>query len=436
MNQSLYALRLWLRGEGTGSRADVTTPIATPRSRPRRPRSRKPNSPAAAARHLPRVRPYVGTPRRSAPSASSSPRRSGSRFRRSCATCSTPRSSSTTARCSTGSPSGSCSLFALQGAMNFVQVYLLTGHVGARHRQAARGRVRASRAPVARLLHRAAHGRAHEPPLGGPRRAPDAARARGSAKLSRQLLFLVGGVVLLTLTHPQLTTTTLAVVPVVVGLGVLLRTSAASREHRACRIGSPKRWAWRTRRSRRSARCRASCARTRRRAAIGSLLSGVVDAAIARAKMRATLFGVVGFVAFAGVVAVLWQGGRLVLDGALTPGALVSFLLLRDHGRGGGRLARVAVRQLSGSDRRGAACVRAARHRADRGRAGAPRAAAHVRCAARWRSSTCASATRPSCPRCSPTCRSRSRRARSSRSSDRAAPARRRLRRSSRASGT
>ena len=35
--------------------------------------------------------------------------------------------------------------------------------------------------------------------------------------------------------------------------------------------------------------------------------------------MRALLFGVVGFVAFAGVVAVLWQGGRLVLDGALTP---------------------------------------------------------------------------------------------------------------------
>jgi ATP-binding cassette, subfamily B, bacterial MsbA len=44
--------------------------------------------------------------------------------------------------------------------------------------------------------------------------------------------------------------------------------------------------------------------------------------------MRATLFGIVGFVAFAAVVVVLWQGGRLVLAGALTPGALVSFLLL------------------------------------------------------------------------------------------------------------
>jgi subfamily B ATP-binding cassette protein MsbA len=58
-----------------------------------------------------------------------------------------------------------------------------------------------------------------------------------------------------------------------------------------------------------------------------ALLSDVVRAAIARAQTRALLFGVVGFVAFAGVVAVLWQGGRLVLEGALTPGALVSFLL-------------------------------------------------------------------------------------------------------------
>jgi ATP-binding cassette, subfamily B, bacterial MsbA len=58
-----------------------------------------------------------------------------------------------------------------------------------------------------------------------------------------------------------------------------------------------------------------------------SLLSEVVDAAIERAKHRALLFGVVGFVAFAGVVAVLWQGGQLVLEGALTPGALVKFLL-------------------------------------------------------------------------------------------------------------
>jgi subfamily B ATP-binding cassette protein MsbA len=59
----------------------------------------------------------------------------------------------------------------------------------------------------------------------------------------------------------------------------------------------------------------------------GEHLAGVVDAAVARARIRAMFFGVVGFIAFGGVVAVLWQGGELVLDGALSPGALVSFLL-------------------------------------------------------------------------------------------------------------
>jgi len=59
----------------------------------------------------------------------------------------------------------------------------------------------------------------------------------------------------------------------------------------------------------------------------GAQLADVVTAAIARAKLRALFFGVVGFVAFGGVVAVLWEGGQLVLEGALTPGALVSFLL-------------------------------------------------------------------------------------------------------------
>src|SRR5690606_10786531 len=59
----------------------------------------------------------------------------------------------------------------------------------------------------------------------------------------------------------------------------------------------------------------------------GAQLADVVEAAVARARTRAAFFGVVGFIAFAGVVAVLWQGGRLVLAAQLTPGALVAFLL-------------------------------------------------------------------------------------------------------------
>jgi len=58
-----------------------------------------------------------------------------------------------------------------------------------------------------------------------------------------------------------------------------------------------------------------------------SHLREVIDAAMRRARIRGAFFGILTFCGFGGVVAVLWQGGRLVLNGTLTAGALVSFLL-------------------------------------------------------------------------------------------------------------
>ena len=49
--------------------------------------------------------------------------------------------------------------------------------------------------------------------------------------------------------------------------------------------------------------------------------------ALQRAKVRGLFFGMLTFSTFAGIVFVLWQGGLLVLDGKLTAGALVGFLL-------------------------------------------------------------------------------------------------------------
>jgi subfamily B ATP-binding cassette protein MsbA len=144
--------------------------------------------------------------------------------------------------------------------------------------------------------------------------------------MSRQSLFLVGGIVLLTLTHPRLTGTTLAVVPVVVGtafyFGRRLRRASTGVQDRVAEAMGMADEAFSQIRTVQSFVREAEETRRYR-----GLLSGVVTAAIARARMRGLLFGVVGFVAFAGVVAVLWQGGRLVLEGALTPGALVKFLL-------------------------------------------------------------------------------------------------------------
>jgi subfamily B ATP-binding cassette protein MsbA len=215
--------------------------------------------------------------------------------------------------------------FALQGAMNFVQVYLLTS-------TAERVVAKLREDVFAHLIHLS-------PGFYTERRTGELTSRLSAdlavlqtlmgtwiSELSRQSLFLIGGIVLLTLTHPRLTTTTLAVVPVVVAtaffFGRRLRRASTGVQDRVAEAMGMADEAFSQIRTVQSFVREAE--ETRR---YQTLLSDVVRAAILRAKMRAMLFGIVGFVAFAGVVAVLWQGGVLVLEGQLTPGALVSFLL-------------------------------------------------------------------------------------------------------------
>src|SRR4051812_1307506 len=112
---------------------------------------------------------------------------------------------------------GLLALFALQGAMNFVQVFLLTStteRVIAKLREDV----------FAHLVHLS-------PSFFTEHRTGDLTSRLSSdltllqsllgswiSELSRQSLFLIGGITLLTITHPELTTTTLAVVPIVVGI--------------------------------------------------------------------------------------------------------------------------------------------------------------------------------------------------------------------------
>lgn len=146
-----------------------------------------------------------------------------------------------------------------------------------------------------------------------------------ATELSRQVLFLVGGVVMLTLTHPQLTVTTLAVVPIIVGLAWLFgrglkRASTGVQDRVAEAMGSA---------DEAFSQIRTVQSFTREREEtrqFSAQLREVVVAAVRRAKIRGAFFGVITFCAFGGVVVVLWQGGRLVLSGELTPGALVEFL--------------------------------------------------------------------------------------------------------------
>jgi subfamily B ATP-binding cassette protein MsbA len=145
-------------------------------------------------------------------------------------------------------------------------------------------------------------------------------------ELARQVLFLVGGVVLLTVTNPRLTVTTLLVVPVVVGtawlFGRSLRRASTGVQDRVAEAMGTAEEAFGQIRTVQSFTREAE--ESRRYAAH---LHDVVTAAIRRASIRGVFFGVITFFGFGGVVAVLWQGGRLVLSGQLTPGALVEFLL-------------------------------------------------------------------------------------------------------------
>ena len=215
-------------------------------------------------------------------------------------------------------------LFALQGLMSFVQVYLLTS---------------TTERVIARLREDLfAHLVRLSPGFFADRRTGELTSRLSSdltvlqgflstnlSELSRQVLFLVGGITLLTLTHPRLTTTTLAVAPVVVAAAfafgrALRKASTGVQDRIAEAMGSADEAFSQIRVVQGFAR---EAEETRRYRA---QLADVVRAAVRRATLRALFFGVVGFVAFAGVTAVLYEGGRLVLEGLLTPGELVQFL--------------------------------------------------------------------------------------------------------------
>lgn len=146
-----------------------------------------------------------------------------------------------------------------------------------------------------------------------------------ATELSRQVLFLVGGVIMLTLTHPQLTVTTLGVVPVIVGTAwvfgrALKKASTGVQDRVADAMGSADEAFSQIRTVQSFTRETVEARR------FSTQLRDVVIAAVRRAKIRGAFFGVITFCAFGGVVIVLWQGGRLVLARELTPGALVEFL--------------------------------------------------------------------------------------------------------------
>jgi len=216
-------------------------------------------------------------------------------------------------------------MFAIQAVLNFVQVYLLTS---------------TSERVIAQLRQELFAHLVHLSPGFFTERRTGELTSRLSAdttvlqtvlsynlsEFARQTLFLIGGIVLLTMTHPLLTATTLAVVPLVVGaaffFGRALRRASTGVQDRIAEATGTAEEAF--------SQIRTVQSYTREDEEVrryGSHLDDVIAAAMRRAGIRGAFFGTLTFSGFGAVVAVLWQGGRLVLDGTLTPGALVSFLL-------------------------------------------------------------------------------------------------------------
>lgn len=148
----------------------------------------------------------------------------------------------------------------------------------------------------------------------------------GVPELVRQGLFLVGALVMVTITHPRLTLVTLTAIPAAALVAWLF-----GRRVRRLSTGIQDRLA--------AAMARADQVLTQIRVVQGFHQEGreaaefrrqvdaVRDEGLRRAMARASLTGAVTFAALGAVVLVLWEGGRLVLANELTAGTLVAFLL-------------------------------------------------------------------------------------------------------------
>ncbi|NNK64459.1 MAG: ATP-binding cassette domain-containing protein [Gemmatimonadetes bacterium] len=148
----------------------------------------------------------------------------------------------------------------------------------------------------------------------------------GIPELVRQALFLVGALILVTATNPRLTFVTLTAIPVAIAvawffgrrvrrLSTGIQDTLAAAVARAEQVFTQIRTVQSFTREAWEAEAYAREIRATR------------DDGLRRGVARAGLTGAVTFTAFGAIVAVLWEGGRLVLAGQLSAGTLVAFLL-------------------------------------------------------------------------------------------------------------
>ena len=216
-------------------------------------------------------------------------------------------------------------LFVLQAGLNYVQTYFLT----ATGEKAVAG---LRRELFAKLLDL-------PPGFFADRRtgelmsrlSTDVAMLQGAmstqiAELARQVLSLVGSLILLSISQPRLTFTALAVAPVVIGTAVffgrrLRKMSTGLQDQVAEANGQAEEALGQIRTVQSFVQAPAELGR------YGARIDGTVRTALRRAHTRGIFFGAITLAVFGAIVVVLWQGGRQVLDGRLSQGDLIQFIL-------------------------------------------------------------------------------------------------------------
>ena len=148
----------------------------------------------------------------------------------------------------------------------------------------------------------------------------------GLPELLRQGFFLVGALTLVTLTNPRLTLVTLTAIPLAILVGWFFgrrvrRISTSIQDRLAGAVARAEQVFTQIRVVQSFAREAWEAER------FGEEIDRTRDEGLRRGVARAALTGAVTFAAFGAIVLVLWEGGRLVLAGELTPGTLVAFLL-------------------------------------------------------------------------------------------------------------
>jgi len=148
----------------------------------------------------------------------------------------------------------------------------------------------------------------------------------GVPEIIRQVTFLIGALVLVTITNPRLTLVTLTAIPFAALVGWFFgrrvrRLSTNIQDRLADAVARAEQVFTQIRTVQSFTR------ESYENEAYVGAVNRARDEGLRRAMARASLTGAVTFAAFGAIVGVLWVGGRLVLDGALSPGTLVAFLL-------------------------------------------------------------------------------------------------------------